>query len=270
MVPASSGSASSVWKCSRWRMAEKPERSSSRDEVRQCPDRQRVRRREAFLHAIDREIGRAGVMVPISCSGMWSGVIVRAPCSSHSPRASVRASRRLDARPAARSSAAQAEDAHVLGHGQLAVRPGSTTPIERPGSPHLPGRTPWSACRSQSWPPARANGPPDGAQIGVVQRFGPPQHHGRERADRRRCRWRRAASAQATGADKNCHADTPAALRYDQLRRPGEAPERDDAAQQHGEGQDLHRRCRAAAGRRSATPARTSRRAWWRSDAAIR
>ena len=28
MVPASRGSASSAWKCSRWRIAEKPDRSS--------------------------------------------------------------------------------------------------------------------------------------------------------------------------------------------------------------------------------------------------
>ena len=58
IVPASSGSASSAWKCSRWRIAEKPERSSSAMKSGQRPDRERVGRGEALLHAADREVGR--------------------------------------------------------------------------------------------------------------------------------------------------------------------------------------------------------------------
>ena len=47
IVPPAAAAPAALWKCSRWRIDEKPDRSSSRDEAGQRPDRERVRRRRS-------------------------------------------------------------------------------------------------------------------------------------------------------------------------------------------------------------------------------
>ena len=47
--------------------------------------------------------------------------------------------------------------------------------------------------------------------------------------------------AQATGAARNCQADTPAARATISSEDRVKSPERHDAPEQHGERQDLHR-----------------------------
>ena len=194
----------------------------------QRPDRQRVRRGEAFLHTPHRQVsGQGDLSAPARVLGRAGGCV--RPPAPNCPRSSTRPAR-LDAcqQPVV---GVQAEHADSVGCQLLAVQldvagmdDGDTLRRQRPV--RLP-QPKLSTVHCQR--PAAAS------QVGVFQPFGAREHDGGKRAaDGNR------GSTEQQCAEGRCGEELPrrhaGGARHDQFRRSGQPPEAQDAAKQHANG----------------------------------